>query len=230
MDIYDIHTYNLLPDDSDDPYHSYVLNVFPLGFEDAVGTIKKCFFTCGIHPWHSEDAEAQLAFLEEIAAHPLIVAIGEAGLDKLKGPELDVQKVVFERHIRLSEKLQKPLIVHCVKAWDELIALQKEYRPSQPWIIHGFRGKPELTKQLVHLGFYFTIGERFNEEGIRMIPLHRMFCETDESEIPILEIYKSVAASLDIDPEDLAGSIENNVKRFFPGIVSSLISEQKDSI
>ncbi len=220
MDLYDIHTYNLVSDDSDDPYHSYILNVFPLGYEDAVGSYPKCFFTCGIHPWHSEDAEAQLLYLEEIASNKHIVAIGEAGLDKLKGPELGIQRQVFERHILLSEKLKKPLIIHCVKAWEDLIALYKHYRPAQPWIIHGFRGKPELTRQLVKLGFKFTIGAKFRPEGLQLIPLDAMFCETDESELSIQEVYEAVAEALKLDLEDFAAVIAQNVKSVFPDLSS----------
>lgn len=217
MDLYDIHTYNLA-DDSDDPYHSYILNVFPLGFEDAIGTYPNCFFSCGIHPWNSEDAEAQLHYLEEIASHPQIIAIGEAGLDKLKGPELSIQKPVFERQIILSEKLNKPLIIHCVKEWDELIALYKQHKPSQPWIIHGFRGKPELAKQLVKLGFKFTIGSKFRPEGLKVIPLDSMFCETDDDESTIEEIYSSIAEELNWELESFAEKIAQNVKSVFPDL------------
>ncbi len=227
MDLYDIHTYNLVSDDSDDPYHSYILNVFPLGFEDAVGSYPKCYFTCGIHPWHSEDAEAQLQYLEEIASNPHIVAIGEAGLDKLKGPELGIQKQVFERHILLSEKLKKPLIVHCVKAWEELIALYKHYQPTQPWIIHGFRGKPELTKQLVKLGFKFTIGAKFRPEGLRLIPLDVLFCETDESEFSIEEVYEAIAEALKLDFEDFVAVIAQNVKSVFPDLAVTDLEHSK---
>ncbi|OJU54173.1 MAG: hypothetical protein BGN96_13590, partial [Bacteroidales bacterium 45-6] len=179
-----------------------------------------CFFTCGIHPWHSEDAEAQLLYLEEIASNKHIVAIGEAGLDKLKGPELGIQRQVFERHILLSEKLKKPLIIHCVKAWEDLIALYKHYRPAQPWIIHGFRGKPELTRQLVKLGFKFTIGAKFRPEGLQLIPLDAMFCETDESELSIQEVYEAVAEALKLDLEDFAAVIAQNVKSVFPDLSS----------
>ncbi len=226
MDLYDIHTYNLLADDSDDPYHSYILNVFPLGFEDAVGSYPKCYFTCGIHPWHSEDAEAQLQYLEEIASNPHIVAIGETGMDKLKGPDLSIQKQVFERHIQLSEKLKKPLIVHCVKAWEELIALHKQYKPSQPWIIHGFRGNPELTQQLVKLGFLFTIGAKFNAEALKLLPLNVFFCETDESELSIEEVYSAVADELEMNITDFADRMAQNVALVFPDLLSHSETEK----
>jgi len=96
-----------------------------------------------------------MAYLNEIASHPSIVAIGETGLDRLKGPSFDVQIPVFKKHIELSENLGKPVIIHCVKAWEELIQIRRETKPTQSWIIHGYRGKPELTKRLIQEGFLF---------------------------------------------------------------------------
>jgi len=206
--------------DSDDdvPKRSftYILNVYPLGFEYAKDSDECDWFTCGVHPWYSEDAEPQLKFLNEIAGDSRIVAIGEAGLDKLKGPSLDIQQQVFEQQIELSEKLQKPLIVHCVKAWDELFALQKKYKPKQPWIIHGYRGKPEMTQQLLKHDFMFAIGDKYNEEALKLIPLNKLFLETDESDMSIEDVYKSVAETLEISVETLAEIIEDNVKAIFP--------------
>ncbi len=229
MDLYDIHTYNLTNEESDEPSHRRILNVFPLGFEDAVGANENWFFTCGIHPWHSEDAEAQLAFLAEIAGHPRIVAIGEAGMDKLKGPDLQVQKDVFEQHIRLSEALEKPLIIHCVKAWEELLLLRKQYKPRQAWIIHGFRGNPELTNQLVKQGFWFTIGTKFNDEAISNIPLNRLFIETDESETPLEEVYQAVADALSISADALAVRVEENIRELFPTMIPTVHEELHSS-
>lgn len=219
MDIYDIHTYTLLSEDSDEPYHPYIFNTSPLGFEDAVWSNKQCFFSCGIHPWYSEDATPQMKFLEEVSSHPRIVAIGECGMDKLKGPEQDIQKKIFEQHIHLSEKLKKPLIIHCVKAWETLVALKKQHKPTQAWIIHGFRGKPEMTRQLVQLGFRFSIGMKFNKKSLPHIPLERMFCETDDDDVPISEVYLSIAQELQLDLENFTSAIKKNVEEVFPQIV-----------
>lgn len=221
MDLYDIHTHDAPSPNSDDDESlrqniSYIVNVYPLGFEYAKDNENYPWFSCGVHPWYSEDAEPQLKFLKEIAGDPRIVAIGEAGLDKLKGPDLKTQQTIFEQQVQLSEQLQKPLIIHCVKAWEELLHIKKLYKPRQPWIIHGYKGKVELAKQLLSHGFLFSINERFNDDAIREIPLDRLFCETDISETSIEDIYSEVAKALDISEEVLTSQIAENVKRTFP--------------
>lgn len=221
MDLYDIHTHDAPSPNSDDDESlrqniSYIVNVYPLGFEYAKDNENYPWFSCGVHPWYSEDAEPQLKFLKEIAGDPRIVAIGEAGLDKLKGPDLKIQQTIFEQQVQLSEQLQKPLIIHCVKAWEELLHIKKLYKPRQPWIIHGYKGKVELAKQLLSHGFLFSINERFNDDALREIPLDRLFCETDISETSIEDIYSEVAKALDIPVEVLTSKIAENVKRTFP--------------
>ena len=91
-----------------------------------------------------------------------VVAIGEAGLDTLAESPMDLQKEVFLAQANLAEETHKPLIIHCVKAWADLIACKKAVKPEMPWIIHGFRGNGELASQLVRLGFYLSFGDRFN--------------------------------------------------------------------
>jgi len=122
-----------------------------------------------------------MQYLTEIATDPRIVAIGETGIDKLKGPSYDIQIPVFEKHIALSESLKKPLIIHCVKAWDELIRVRRQSQPSQPWIIHGYRSNPELTKRLIKEGFMFSVGDKINIESLALIPLDSLFCETTKT-------------------------------------------------
>lgn len=233
MDLYDIHTHDVLNSETDDdvPKRSvnYILNVYPLGFEYAKDSDKCEWFSCGIHPWYSEDAEPQLKFLKEVADDYRIVAIGEAGFDKLKGPSLSLQEYIFEQQINLSENLKKPLIIHCVKAWDELLHMHKKHKPVQKWIIHGYRGKPELTRQLLAHGFLFSVGDRFNDRSLREIPLDRLFCETDVTDITIEEVYNQVADTLDIPVEILASYIEDNVKRVFP-LINSVRELQGDPL
>ncbi|HBG40865.1 MAG TPA: hypothetical protein DDZ96_13470 [Porphyromonadaceae bacterium] len=216
MILYDVHTHQIILEDSDDPYHSCILDVYPLQFEVAKESYTRHSFSCGIHPWYSEDSDQQMAYLTEIAPDPRIVAIGETGLDKLKGPSFDVQIPVFKRHIVLSEKLRKPVIIHCVKAWEELIRVKRETVPSQPWIIHGYRGKPELTKRLVKEGFLFSVGDTINAASMPLIPIHSLFCETDEDEMNIRDVYIQAAESLQMDVETFSEHIARNVHRVFP--------------
>ena len=216
MELYDIHTHQILLEDNDDPYHSCILDVYPLEFEVAKVTYKRHSFSCGIHPWYSEDSESQLNYLFEIATDPRIIAIGETGLDKLKGPAFNIQIPVFMRHIELSEQLEKPLIVHAVKAWEQLYHIRKETKPTQPWIIHGFRGNPQVAQQMVRAGYMFSIGDKFNVDSLEFIPKESLFCETDESDVDIRDVYQQVADALDQDIEELAAQVAENVRRVFP--------------
>ena len=192
--------------------------MYPLEFEVAKETNDRHAFSCGIHPWYSEDSENQMIYLKEIVGDPRIVAIGETGLDKLKGPSFDVQIPVFKEHIVLSEKLGKPLIIHCVKAWEELIRVRRETRPTQPWIIHGYRGKPELTRQLIREGFLFSVGDQINVDSMQLIPPDSLFCETDEDDMSIREVYYQTARALNMDKELFASRIAENVRRIFPAL------------
>lgn len=218
MEFYDVHTHQIFLEDNDDPYHSCIFDVYPLEFEVAKESYSRHAFSCGIHPWHSEDSDTQMAYLNEIAPNPRIIAIGETGLDRLKGPSFEVQIPVFKRHIELSEKLGKPVIIHCVKAWEELMQIRRETKPTQPWIIHGYRGKPELTERLIKECFLFSIGDQINVDSMQLIPLDALFCETDEDEMSIRDVYLQTALALNMDLEEFADRIAENVHRVFPTV------------
>ena len=174
------------------------------------------FLSAGIHPWFIEkEGEEQWALLEKEACAPEIRMIGEAGLDKLMITPWETQIRLLRAQIRLSESLHKPLILHCVKAWSELMSLHKEFKPVQPWIIHGFRGKKELADQLIQQGFYLSFGERFRKDSLYVAWPDRLFLETDESLLLISEIYQSIASALQIPIEQLALQVEKNFQSLF---------------
>lgn len=166
----------------------------------------------GIHPWDiTEGWEEIFEKISSIATLKEVVAIGECGIDKIKSPaSIEVQKEVFKAHALLAEKRQKPLIVHCVKGIDELIALHKEIKPRQAWILHGFRGKPEQAAQLLKEGFYLSFGEKFNADSLAATPLNRLFIESDTSEKDILEIYKTIAEKKGVTTDTLAEEVRKN--------------------
>lgn len=177
-------------------------------------------FSVGIHPWfiHSDESDGQLlGQLREKAMQPEVRMIGEAGLDKLQETPLERQLYLFEKQILLAEKLHKPLIIHCVKAWSELIALRKKIRPLSPWLIHGFRGKSELAGQLLKENFYLSFGEQFQPAALQSAWPTRLFLETDESKRDIREIYEKAASALSVSIEVLAEQIEQNLSLLFSG-------------
>lgn len=174
--------------------------------------------SAGIHPWYIHNVDKQISCLESVASSSAIVAIGEAGLDKLVKTPLDIQKNVFLRQAVLAEKLNKPLIIHCVKAWGELIAVRKIVKPHIPWIIHGFRGNGELAQQLILQGFYLSFGEHFQISSLCKAWPERLLIETDESFCSIQDIYQRLASGLQITVNELGNQVNQTVGRLFPAI------------
>lgn len=213
MILYDVHTHCLKPE-LEDYEVRIILNVSPedFGLKPASDDV---WLSSGIHPWYTLESDRQFELLSSLAVNDRLVAIGEAGLDKLKGPEMKIQVKIFRRQIELAIKVQKPLIIHCVKAWEELIALYKEYKTDIPWVIHGYRGNAEQTKQLSKLGFKFSIGEYFNAEAVKYMPNDSIFCETDMSDISLCKVYDSICECMEWSFDDFAQIVENNMRICF---------------
>ncbi|MCM1355457.1 MAG: TatD family hydrolase [Staphylococcus sp.] len=141
-------------------------------------------YSVGIHPWNFRNVTIQsIRLLHSLAAEPSVVAIGECGLDAVGRGDREAvlceQTELLRIHFMLSETLGKPMILHIVKAFPEIIALRKLWRPSQPWIIHGFRGKPQLAAELVAHGFHLSFGRRYNPASFAFTPPSRRLRETD---------------------------------------------------
>jgi TatD DNase family protein len=142
-------------------------------------------YSIGVHPWHAETWNDDVAARLTAKAHdPRVLAIGEAGLDKLRGPDMETQMRAFEEQARIAESVGKPLIIHCVGRYNEIMSLRKRMHPSVAWIIHGFRGKPQLAQQLLDAGFHISLGERHNPETRALLDAHpdRLMFESDEAE------------------------------------------------
>jgi TatD DNase family protein len=166
-----------------------VLNVYPQDFAPREGEE----YSVGIHPWYAESATpADWERLRQAARHPQVVLIGECGLDKLCDTPFAVQQSAFERQVLLSEEVGKPLLIHCVKCYNEVLACKRRLRPRQPWIIHGFRGKPTVARTLLEAGCSLSYGARFNPESVRLTPPDRLFVETDDADISIEEVVRRV--------------------------------------
>lgn len=151
----------------------------------------EAWYSVGLHPWDLK-ADSDYDGLDRAATDPRVAAIGETGLDAHIGPDSTVQEEAFLHHVALSERLGKPLVVHCVGRYGRMIELRRSLKPTQRWIIHGFRGKPELARQLVDAGFDISLGERFNPGVLSVVPKAHLFAETDTSDVPIEKIRNSI--------------------------------------
>lgn len=207
MMYFDIHTHHK-PSCPDSTVYSYAM-----GDNLSREGIKHC--SVGIHPWYltSENAEEQLKWLLQEVCRKDVVAIGECGLDKLRGPSMSLQQTVFRECVLLSEEKFLPLIVHTVKCTEELIRIKKELKPHMPWIIHGFRGRREVALEYIKHGFYLSFGEKFQEDALRCVPFDRLFIETDDSLLAITAIYQKVAKSYGISMELLMEHIASNFEK-----------------
>lgn len=172
-------------------------------------------YSAGIHPWNSnEEFTAEtMKRLEDLACKKNVVMIGECGVDLLKGAPLFRQLQILKFQIELSERVEKPLILHCVKSADIILGLKRDLSPVQPWIIHGFRGKPALAKQLTDKGIYLSFGENFNSDTLMQMPDNLILAETDESILTIDQIISRLSVSANRDIEVV---VRENIQSLFP--------------
>ncbi len=188
--ILDCHTHHAYPSPE------AIISTSPIGFTPT-GVQK---WSVGLHPWHlglfcgSDMRIKEEIWIELVAAAttPQVSAIGECGIDIANGGLLATQMLAFRRQALLAERLQKPLIIHSVKAHDIIVGLKKDINPTQPWIIHGFRNKPSITEIYIQNGCFLSFGEKFNAESLRMTPPECIFAETDESSLSIDNIIESL--------------------------------------
>jgi len=172
----------------------------------------------GLHPWHiNERYEQELETVARFASSPQVVAIGEAGLDKLTGTPFPLQQAVFLQQAAIAEKVQKPLIIHCVKAYPELIRLKKELNPRNTWIIHGFRGKAAIAQELILHDFCLSFGKGLDylEKTICSVPLEKIFLETDDSLTNIEQVYETFSKTRPVSIEILKNQINKNFDQIF---------------
>lgn len=177
----------------------------------------------GIHPWYAdaENWESQLRFIEKMAVHEKVLAIGECGLDRLIALPLDKQLMIFEAQIKIAECVQKPVIIHCVRAFNELLQWKKQTKNTVPLIVHGFNNKPEIARQLLIHDFYFSLGTALLQPAsnaakvLKMIPVTRLFLENDDKDILIESVYEAAAIHLEMTVSALQNQIWTNFATVF---------------
>jgi TatD DNase family protein len=186
-----------------------------LGIRDAG------FFSVGIHPWDADAFnEYKLNLIKELAIHSRCVAIGEIGLDKLKGPSMEIQIQTFRKQVQLAEEISLPVIIHCVKAWNELREIRRQIQPKSPWIYHGF-SKASILNEVLIEGMIVSFGKDILNNSklhsaIIDLPMSKMLFETDDSAIGINQVYELVSKLKKIPLQELEKSIEENIFNIFP--------------
>lgn len=209
---YNIHTHKF----SDNEEIVELVNQYP----DEVDS-NLPFFSVGIHPWYLNENQLgeQLELIEKYVHLSNCKAIGECGLDKRIETSIEIQKKVFIPQLLLAEKYKKPVVLHCVAAYQELIEIKKELNLTVPLIIHGFSKNKQVAQSLLNNGFYLSFGKYLLlnpdlGEVLKTVPLDRIFLETDTMEQTIFDVYSKAESILNKDVRSII--TENYIRVFNP--------------
>ena len=179
-------------------------------------------YSIGIHPWYIDEAtiEDDLKIIESKLNIKNCLAIGECGLDKRIKKPLKLQTTVFERQLLLAEHYKKPVIIHCVAAFQEIIAIKKNSNCSVPMIIHGFSKNQQVAEMLIDSGFYISFGKYLLRNPdlktvFQSIPDNKFFLETDTINEGIVSVYALAAQYKDYNVEELKKIINTNFETVF---------------
>jgi len=179
-----------------------------------------CFFSAGIHPWDA--GKYELPAYESLLASPRCLAVGECGLDRTAEAPLPLQMKVFEAQVAEAGRRHKPLLIHCVRCFPELLHLKSSLSPDTgaAWVVHGFRGAKRKAFDLLDAGFVLSFGagllrDAGNMDYFASIPLDRILLETDESPELFGQILTEAAAMHLLSPSELAAAVRSNFERIF---------------
>lgn len=181
--------------------------------------VKYC--SAGLHPWliNEESWKEDFALLSNTVQAKNILAIGECGLDKVCATDFNLQVKVFVQHIHLANEINKPLILHCVRAYDDILLLLKKEHNKVPVIFHGFNRNETIAKKIIEAGYYLSFGKAIlkkeMQELLSKIPVDRFLLETDDSEISIRDIYQTAAKAFQIDEDSLSLQLFKNASVIF---------------
>jgi TatD DNase family protein len=216
-DLIDVHSHYQAAEEGVFRIYNYFAGELRPGMEPGPSSI-------GLHPWHIHENETYGDLYHQLyplAVKPGILAIGEAGFDRHIRTGTGLQEEVFSRQVKLSEDLQKPMIIHCVKAFDLLLQVRTRLRAQMPWIIHGFQGNTALAQQLIEHGCHISLSERLLRSAdkaktlIASLPLNHLFIESDEDTLPVRDLYQRVAEIKNISTKELVNAVFNNFTRVF---------------
>lgn len=213
MPFFNLHTHHF--SNREDVFE--VVNQYPWEFDTSITA-----YSIGIHPWYinKERLDSDLKFIERQLQLKECLALGECGLDKRIEIPFQFQTEVFQQQIELVQKTTKPIILHCVASFQEVIAIKKEMNIQNPMLIHGFSKNQQVAKSLLDNGFYLSFGKYLlrNPElasVFRYVPNDSFFLETDTINETIQDVYDKASSIKDIELEKLKMTIEINFNKVF---------------
>lgn len=182
--------------------------------------IENGFYSVGFHPYNvgKVDEEDTINKVRLSTENTNVFAIGEIGLDKSIDAPLDQQMRIFESQVEIAEYTDLPVILHVVRAFNEMIEFMMVHQPVVPMIIHGYNGSAQMAETLIKAGFLLSFGEAIARdhskiiESLVMVPVEKLFLETDEGDLDIREIYQFAAEVKGISMDHLRVQIFENAK------------------
>ncbi len=194
-----------------------LVNQYPQEFTSTIPN-----YSIGIHPWFIEEdrMESDLSIIESKLDEPSCLAVGECGLDKRVTVPFELQQTVFERQLLLAEQYQKPVVIHCVAAFQELIKIKNKLKITVPILIHGYSKNAPLAKELLANGFYISFGKYLLrlpklEAVFSAMPNDRFFLETDTDEQTIQEVYALAAQYKGMTVAQIQEQLKLNFQQVF---------------
>ncbi|MBF4487069.1 MULTISPECIES: TatD family hydrolase [unclassified Flavobacterium] len=213
MEFFNFHTHQF----TNQPNILELVNQYPNEFDDSIP-----FYSIGIHPWYikEDQIDGDLRIIEEKLQTQNCLAIGECGLDKRIEIPLEQQIIVFEKQLALAEQYKKPVVIHCVAAFQEVIGIKKKMKISVPMIIHGFSKNSQIANQLITAGFYLSFGKYLLKNPdlktvFQNTPNDRFFLETDTVEESIKQVYDLASEYKNITINELQEVISSNFAAVF---------------
>jgi TatD DNase family protein len=213
MEFFNLHTHKF----TNQPGVLELVNQYPWEFDATIP-----YYSIGIHPWFIVEGQLDSDFeiVESKLQESGCLAMGECGLDKRIEVAMELQQMVFEKQLLLAQQYQKPVVIHCVAAFQELIQTIKKLNITVPILIHGFSKSEQLAKQLLDVGFYISFGKYLllNPElelVFKNMPNDRFFLETDTVEKGIEAVYELAAKYKGISVEEMQNLMNDNFANVF---------------
>lgn len=174
------------------------------------------FYSIGIHPWYIKNIEIDYSQIELMAKATNVLAIGEIGLDRAIKTDIEIQKNVFIKQLQIAKKVNKPIIIHCVRAYSDIQEIIKKH--PYKYIFHGFNANKIIAENLISKGVFLSFGyeliqNKNLQNTFKQLPINKIFFETDESDVNIKDIYKFASELLNIKFEALEKQIQNNFNK-----------------
>ena len=213
MQFFNLHTHKF----SNNPTILELVNQYPWKFDAAIPN-----YSIGIHPWYIDEnrLENDLEKIKEKLQLSECLALGECGLDKRIEIPMELQIAIFKKQLELVQQTNKPIILHCVAAFEEVIAIKKEMKIENSMIIHGFSKNVLVAQSLLNNGFYLSFGKYLLrnpdlEKVVNFAPENQILLETDTIEETIYEVYEKAASIKGISVHEMKAMVFTNFSRIF---------------